>query len=272
MKNFLFIIPLTPISLLNDNRKAIQELCFKTLMLQNYTNWQALLIGSELPNVVKNNQKFIHVKYEGIKEEKLQIATKFISENKLTPDYIISLDDDDFFNPYILEELTNVDFDIYTDKFHAFFEYETQTVSQQIRLWFPNTCIHKFEHAMAVHGTLANLNIKKINAQVRLIENDHSKIHSYYKGKKIIYASRNNPVYLRVLNKESITAKNSFNYEVYMKQFGYWKSIEFKTFENIYGEKKSTNSKLKYPLKERIYRFLQQLNMNLFYDYFLFKK
>ncbi|MBI3517784.1 MAG: hypothetical protein HY062_00305 [Bacteroidetes bacterium] len=272
MKLFLFIVPLTPSSFLNDNRKIIQELCFKTLLLQNYPNWQALLIGDEIPSVALNDQRFIHVKYEGVKEEKLQIATKYIIENKLHADYIIRLDDDDFFNSSILKEISDKDFDIYTDKFHTFFEFESQASSQQVRLWFPNTCIHKFEHAMAIYGTLANPHIKKINEQVRLIENDHSKLHPYYKGKRIIYANPKNPVYLRVLNRESITAKGSVNYKVYLKQFGYWNFNKFKKFENTYSSKKTNTFEIKYPIKERIYRFLQQLSVNLFYNYFLFKK
>jgi len=271
MKNFLFIVPLTPITLLNDNRKVIQDLCFKTLLLQNYPNWQALLIGNELPLIANNNHKFTHIKYEGIKEEKLQIATKFILENKLQADYIIRLDDDDFFNPFILEEIANMNFDIYTDKFHTFFEYETQAFSQQIRLWFPNTCIHKFEHAMAIFGSLANPNIKKISEQIRLIENDHSKIHSYYNKKKIVYASRENPLYFRVLNRESITAKGSLKYDSYLRQFGYWKNKKNIKFESIYDSTKKANLELRYSFKERVYRFLQQVSMNLFYNYLLFK-
>lgn len=272
MKKCLFIIPLTPQFLLNFSRFEIQRKCFELLLTQSYSNWQAIVIGEELPLVIKENQKFIHVKYEGIKEEKLQIATKFILENRLQADYIVRLDDDDFFNPSILKKIVNKDFDIYTDKFHTFFEYETQTLSQQIRLWFPNTCIHKFEHAMAIFGTLATPDIKKINKQVRLIENDHSKLHPYYKGKKVIYANPKNPLYLRVLNRESITAKNSLNYEKYLRQFGYWKSIKLKEFENIYTTKKSIAPELVYLFKEKVYRFFQQLNVNLRYNYFLFKK
>ncbi|MES2567384.1 MAG: glycosyltransferase family 2 protein [Bacteroidota bacterium] len=271
MKTYLFIIPLTPQFFLNFNRAEIQRKSFELLLAQSYSNWQAIIIGDELPLILIDNKKFIHVKYEGIKEEKLQVATKYILENKVKADYIIRLDDDDFFNPFILKEIANKDFDIYTDKFHTFFEFGNQVFSRQIRLWFPNTCIHKFEHAMAVFGTLANPNIKKINTQVRLIENDHSKLHPYYKGKKIMYSNRNNPVYVRVLNRESITAKNSLNYDIYLKQFGYWQTKKLKNFTDIYDVNRKNKLKLTYPLKERIYRFFQQLHVNLLYKNLLFK-
>ena len=87
-----------------------------------------------------------------------------------------------------------------------------------------------------------------------------------------MYANSKNPVYLRVLNRESITAKSSLNYETYLKQFGYWRAIKLKNFENVYGTTKSIAPELVYPFKERVYRFLQQLNVNLRYNYFLFKK
>ena len=271
MKNFLFIIPLTPNSFLNIDRRVIQETCFNFLLAQDYSNWSALVIGERLPDIINEKVNFIHINYEGVKEEKLQIATRFISDNKLLYDYIIRLDDDDFFNPKILNQLSNSDFDIYVDKYHTFFEYKYQLISQQIRLWFPNTCIHKFEHAMSIYGNLARADIKKINNHVRLIENDHSKLHPYYKNKKIIFADSTNPLYLRVLNKDSITAKSSINYTAYLKQFGYWKKLKFRNYIQMYKSDLIDFPNINYPLKEMIYRFYQQLQVKLFYKYFLFK-
>lgn len=271
MSSFLFIIPLTPSSFLNENRKIIQDLCFRSLLLQSFSNWKALVIGGELPDLVKNEEKFIHVNYEGIKEEKLQIATRYIVENNLQSDYIIRLDDDDFFNPNLLEEISELEFDIYTDKFHTFYEFDGQAFSQQVRLWFPNTCIHKFEHAMAIYGMLASPGIKKINNDVRLIENNHAKLHPYYKNKKVIYANRKRPIYFRVLNRESITARSSLSYENYLKQFGYWKKNRLIDFQNLPTTMNGIMPNLKYTFKEKVYRFLQQLNVNLLYNYYLFK-
>lgn len=272
MKKFLFIIPLTPQQFLNPIRETIQKKCFQLLLLQDYANWEALVIGEKLPQIIDNNNKFIHIMYEGIKEEKLQIAVKHIFENNVKTDYIIRLDDDDFFNPKILSKISTMDFDLYTDKYHTFIEYEAQMTAQQIRPWFPNTCVHKYEHAMAIYGILARPNIKKINEDVRLIANDHSKLHPYYKGKNIIYANRNNPVYLRVLNRESITAKGGMNYGTYLKQFGYWKSIKFENFTVTYSKPSQPPLKFTYKFKERMYNLITQLELNLFYNKFLFKK
>jgi hypothetical protein len=272
MKKFLFIIPLTPQQFLDPIRETIQKKCFQLLLLQDYANWEALVIGEKLPEIIDNNHKFIHIRYEGIKEEKLQIAVKQIFENDLKVDYIIRLDDDDFFNPKILSKIATLDFDLYTDKYHTFIEHEAQMTAQQIRPWFPNTCVHKYEHAIAIYGTLARPNIKKINEDVRLIANDHSKLHPYYKKKNIIYANRNNPVYLRVLNKESITAKGSVNYISYLKQFGYWKLIKFKNFDFIYSKPSIPLVKFTYTIKQILYNFITQLELKFFYNKILFKK
>lgn len=270
--SFLFIIPLTPNVLAGSVRAELQKKCFELLRIQNYSNWRALVIGDQPPEVIKDEPRFIHLKTEGKKEEKLKQATEFIKTSGITSDYIIRLDDDDFFNPTILKQVATLEFDIYTDKYHTFFEYESQAISQQIRPWFPNTCIHKFSHAMNSLENTSGVKFMECAPKTLLIENDHSKIHWYYRYKKIVYAGRENPVYLRVLNKESITAKSGLDYHIYLKQFGIWKWRRIKEFETVYKPISRSAIYLRYNFKEKLRMIKTRLKYSLFYTHFLFKQ
>lgn len=220
-KKYLFIIPLTPQTLLNEIRINLQFICFETLKSQSYHNWKALVIGDYIENVPKDN-RFININYEGRKEEKLQKATQYIIDNDLKSDYIIRLDDDDIFNPNILNEIKDLDFDIYVDKTQFFWNHETKQVASRTWNWFPNTCIHKTKHALTEYGSFAKGDFQRFHDKSLLIENDHSQLHPYYINKKVIYSKKNSPVYLRSITNTSITAGNSKNYNNYLNRFGNW--------------------------------------------------
>lgn len=212
-------------------RKALRILCLNALQKQNYNNWNALLIGnSEIPVVDK---RFIRLKQEGLKEEKLQFATRFMRINNFSHDYIIRLDDDDIFNPFLLNKICHLEFDIYTDKYHYYFDYNSCCISRQINYWFPNTCIHKKDHALAEFGELARKHLLPINEYVSVIENDHSKLHTYYKGRRIIFASKKDPVYLRIINRDSISSQGVMMYDSYLEAFGLWNSKLPDSFKEV---------------------------------------
>ena len=228
MNKFLFVIPATPKKFLDDSRTKLQELCVLHLVSQTYSNWEVLWISENVPNT--DDKRFLHVNYEGPKEEKLQIATRYIIANNVPADYIIRLDDDDLFNTKILNEIKEESFDLMVDKHQSFWLYETNYFASRVWYWFPNTCIHKKEHALCVFGSLVNENVKRLNPETRLIENDHSKIHHYYIGKDIQFSFQGNPIYLRTITSNSVTYNDSENKGAYYSKFGNWKQ---RTFENF---------------------------------------
>jgi len=234
MNSYLFIIPATPKKYLNEDRVKLQELCVEHILNQSYSNWKVLWISEDAPRV--NDDRFIHVNYEGVKEEKLQIASQFIIDNNMEGDYIIRLDDDDAFNTSILDEIKENDFDLMVDKYQVFWLFNSPYFASRVWYWFPNTCIHKREHALAVFGKLANDEIKQLNTEVRLIENDHSKLHSYYANKKVVFSNKDNPIYIRTITDSSITSKNSHNQKAYLMNFGYWKKKAYKNFIKLEGK------------------------------------
>lgn len=228
-KSFLFIIPRTPVNHRNSIRQDLWLLCTQALQKQSFPNWKALIIGKE-PETPENDERFIIIQFEGTKEEKLQKATEYIIQNNIEGDYIIRLDDDDIINPHILKKVANKDFDIYVDKYQWFWHFESGKVSYRVWNWFPNTCIHKREHALAEWGDFADGNFQRFRKQARLIENDHSKLHPYYKNKKIVFADKQHPVYLRTITSSSVTAQNADDHNSYLKRFGIWHKNKLKDF------------------------------------------
>lgn len=220
---FLFIIPLTPLDRLTEERKLLQTTCFNLLIKQTYKHWKALLIGEYTPEIISDQNYFIQINYNGTKEQKLKIACDFIVNNSIDTDYVIRLDDDDFINPYILSEIKNLQFDVFVDSYHHFLCYFRKKYTRQFRPWFPNTFIIRKKIAL----------IKKEHVSVHelfnddqryLIENDHQNIHHYFtkNKKKIIINRKNYPLYLRTINLSSITASYSKDFNDYMNTFGIW--------------------------------------------------
>jgi hypothetical protein len=244
-KSFLFIIPLTPVSHLTADRRILRKLCFDVLSQQTYPNWKALLVGNPIDEV-NYGGNFIQLEFEGHKEEKLQKATEYVLSAGLSGDYIIRLDDDDVFNPGLLKKLECVNFDLYVDKYHSFWDSSTGRVSQKIRYWFPNTCIHKREHALSVFGAFPPGEYTRFKDQPFLIENEHNDFHFYYNQQhQIIFSEKNDPLYLRILNPGSITSLQAQDYSDYINHFGYWKINRLKSFAFLDAIKLKSELKIK---------------------------
>ena len=258
--SFLFLIPLTPASHLTKVREELQEKCLTALKNQKYDNWKALLIGAEKPTAVEDN-RFIHLAIEDIKEIKIQYATKYLEDNKLSFDYIIRLDDDDLISYSILEQFKSTSADLIVDLDHWFIDWNTKRVSKDFKPWFPNTCIHKSKNALATFGKLANPKVKQISKSILLIENDHSKIHEFYKGKDIVFTETNIPVYLRALNPDSITSNSDSNYSDYLKKYGNWNQSLPSGFSGIDSPKVI---KSKVNLKSSIHSKISKLKFKLY--------
>lgn len=251
---FIFIIPLTPESHLTPLRKELQQLCFKALLSQSYSNWKALLIGGVKPEGTEDN-RFIHIPEEGYKELKLQHAVKYIQETNLKSDYIIRLDDDDLISPSILEHYATSEADVVVDLYQWFIEWESKRVSKDFKPWFANTVLHKSEHALAEFGKIARERVPQVNSCVPLIATNHALMHSYYKGKKIEFLEGKSPIYLRVINPDSITSKSDQSYQDYLRKFGLWKEIspfDFIGLKAVGGIKKDIG-KYRFSLKKWFY-------------------
>lgn len=256
---FLFIIPQTPAHLLTEERKALRELCYRTLLSQDYKAWKALVIGGDRPAFAQEH--LIFVDYEGHKEEKMQVATKYILGNNITCDYIIRLDDDDVFNPHLLRRLADASFDLYTDKYHSHWNPGTGNIAQSVKYWFPNTCIHKAANALSVFGTFPPGDYKRFKDKPFLIECEHNDFHLYYSRRHhIIFAPKSAPVYLRTVNSGSITFRDAGNVSAYMDEFGYWHSNGLKDFLFLRSELIKSPS---VPYRQSIARYFKSLLNNL---------
>jgi len=250
MNKFLFIIPATPTYALNKDRLMLQNQCLEYLIKQTYSNWLALWVDHDEPPVL--DSRILHVNISGKKEEKMQKVSDYVLNNCFEFDYVIRLDDDDIFNPNLLNRIKLEDFDVYTDYYQYFWSPFLGKISRKLWYWFPNSCIHKKEHAYTIWGSFATGGpFEKYRLNSYLIENDHSNFHHYYKGKKVLFTQRRNPVYLRTITSTSSTALQSDKYEDYLGSFGVWK----KNFLNDYKElflQFDSNKEYSQSLKQRL--------------------
>lgn len=222
-KRFLFITPLTPKRILTPLRSLLFEQYINALKKQSYTNWEAILIGEE--DNVDGNIKYLSVKAES-KEIKLIFAKEYILSLKIKPDYIIRIDDDDVINPFVLERIADLDFDCYVDAHHAFYDLTTGMISLQKREWFANTVIHKYEHAMK----------EMEEDQIPLIQCDHSKAWvNFYKNKKILFADKRSPIYLRILSPTTVTSGIHGNNKSTLEKYDDFKSnvVKLRSLEDV---------------------------------------
>ena len=122
------------------------------------------------------------------------------------------------------------------DKHQVFWLYDSPYFSSRIWYWFPNTCIHKREHALSLSEELANSNVNRINKNLRLIENDHSIIHNYYRGMDLKFSSKRIPIYIRSITNSSTSSLNADNIINYYSSFGTWRIKKYSDFKGLTGE------------------------------------
>lgn len=226
-KLFVFVVPLTPEKLRSSLRYDLMQVTVNALKAQQYDNWRALLIGEE----EREEGQLTYLKSaKSWKNDKLDMAYDYIQKMDPKPDYLIRLDDDDVIHPEQLQIASELDFDVYGDQYHAFYDMISGKTSLQLRPWLPNTVIHKLEHAFTPTDPEGN----------PLFMNDHSKWHEYYRDKNVQHTKKDKPVYLRILSPSTVTANRGKDnvtatleydehaYKKYLKGFGKWrnKSIE----------------------------------------------
>jgi hypothetical protein len=257
MKKFMIIVPLTPKRLLTPIREQLFEIFLKNMDRINYEHWEAVLIGDD-----ENDKGKIKYKKIGAesKELKLVYAREYLSSLKVKPDYVLRLDDDDLINPSLFSKLANQDLDCYADKYHVFYDVLSGRLSWQHRIWLANTVVHRYEYAMTEIG----------ESGMTLLQSDHSKAWSeFYSSKKIVYAPKDHPVYVRVLSPVTVTSQThnlstpvhdqyaqltqrlahydtmsqdeNERYQSYLKGFGQWKNKSISDFKEALMDLKPLN-------------------------------
>jgi len=221
--DYLFLIPTTPNEILDDQRKALQELCFRQI-LKLKSSAKVWLLGE----THFGNDFFETISISGSKEDKLfRAGQKLEALDEYPARYLVRLDDDDLINPSVFDSLAKLNFDIAYDAFHWFYDLSSGMSSSQKRPWVPNTAIHKIDNALKPVQKLGGSHLA--SERNYLIACDHSQAwHLFYQGRKIKLTDRNTPLYLRVLNNSSRTARQSAGgeskneYFRYLKTFGSW--------------------------------------------------
>lgn len=210
----------------------------KSLYNQSYTNWKALWIGEK----EFEDDHIKEVKVNGKNELSYVYSRKDVLDYINDCDYIVKLDDDDIILPNTLQIASQLDFDCYCDAYHTFYDISSGVLTQQNRPWIASTCIHKKEHAL-IHQNGEKRADNFINS---LFYGNHAKDWiAFYKSKKIIYADKKNPVYVRILSPTSITAGaktfpvksvndiDMTHYYKYLKEFGVWHNVVLNQFEQF---------------------------------------
>lgn len=243
MKDFVFIIPLTPSIHKTPLRQDLFELMLSSLTKQTSNNWQAILVGE----YEKTEGNFIYIPAKAIepgfvkkirstesatdKHFKIEVALQNIAAQPRKPKYLIRLDDDDIFSPTILSKVQNLEYDCCVDRYHTYYDVSTGKICQNAATWFPNTIIHKYEHAIA--PIPAGSSIDEPGGP--LIAWSHNvAFHKYYEEKNVIFADKNHPVYLRTITPTSVSfagQKDKLQYEEYISRYGEWYYKRLEDFE-----------------------------------------
>lgn len=249
---------------LDTSRIALRNLCFKQLrkLKSSYRVW---LLG-DTEDIFDD---FEIIKVEGIsKEDKLWEVGKILEASYNPPSkFLVRLDDDDMINPEVFDAFAKEDFDCCTDRYHTFYDLSSAKVSKQKRDWFPNTIIHRYNHAMQIVPAQGGSELAGENNF--LFACDHSQSwHFYYADKKRKYTMKENPLYLRVLNPESITAKKTSHdeYVGYLSGFGDWKSsfplkssVLQKELENIWLSENDGFKDYEFPQRNILKRVVKRI-------------
>lgn len=213
-------------------RDFLFEVMLLSLRKQESNNWQAFILGEE--EAEEGNIRYFSS--SGVsKTEKILEALRLIDKQN-PPEYLIRLDDDDVIHPGALLKYEHAQADVIADKFHWFYNMYTDRFISNDYTWMANTVFHKYEHAIADSGN-----------GMPVIAGDHSKVfHEWYTGKNIVYTSKKNPLYMRILSPTCLTLANVYqsdtvNYSfddlnrqvkkiARWRRFGFWHPFGVKWF------------------------------------------
>lgn len=245
MKDFVFIIPLTPSNLQSAFRRRLFEIAVSALKSQKSDNWQALLVGEYekidgnlvyIPAVISDPDYKKHFRKDERftdKHFKIDVALRYINSQAVKPKYLIRLDDDDIISPTAISRITDFSFDCYADKYQALIDSMTGKICFGEYPWFANTIIHKYEHSVTIVPVA-----DEYQPEGSLINGRHDvAFHKYYSDKKVFYSSKLRPLYLRTLTMDSISINkrdDNLRYSQWIKSYGagwyYHKLDEFEPY------------------------------------------
>jgi len=211
MKDFVFIIPLTPKSLLNPVRQVLFNMMVLALKNQTSHNWQALLVGEDEKQdgnlLYINAEKSLDANYIKVsrtypshtdKHHKIEIALQHIARAEKKPKYLIRLDDDDLISPGIISriEKTGMGYDAYADKYQALYNVMDGKIALPKLTWMANSIFHKYEHAITFVDSFKH----------KLINCSHNEaFHIYYANRNVFYTPKFSPLYLRTLSETCLS-------------------------------------------------------------------
>lgn len=222
MVDYLFLIPLSPGADEDSLRTRLRGICFDSLakLKSSYVVWY---FGDA--EIHRPYFKRIDTPYQ-TKEERMRHAGDLLSAMPRLARYLVRLDDDDPIRAATFDRAADLDFHVAADRYHYFHDLPSGRNSSQKRPWFANTSIHDYNEALtrvpAIGGAPAE------DGKNYLFACDHSAAwHPHYRGKKIYYFPKIEPLYVRVLNPDSITAGrmktfDAEGYFAYLDGFGDW--------------------------------------------------
>jgi hypothetical protein len=243
MKDFVFILPLTPSVHITPLRQDLFQLTLSSLRKQTSDNWQAILVGEYdkvegnliyLPTkpIVEGYEKKIRSSESATdKHFKIDIALQYIAKQPQKPKYLIRLDDDDVFSPVILSQIEKMEYDCYVDRYHTYYDITSGKICQNPVPWYPNTVIHKYEHAVANIPRGSTID----EPEGDLIACSHNiAFHKYYKDKKVFFTEKSNPIYVRTITMSTVSfkyPKSKLEYKEYLSTYGEWYYRRIESFE-----------------------------------------
>ncbi len=187
---FLLLVALTPKRFLNPLRSELQRLSLDSIRQIEYDNCEAIVLGDE--EGVDGKLRFVKSP-EGSKGDRLAFALKYLKEESIDYDYIARFDDDDIINPKTMARFTSTKGDCFADRFHGFYDLFSGCLALSEKDWLANTVFMKRQHALAQMKDGRTL-IEQENAE---------KWQHFFRGKEVVYASKPEPIYFRVLSTNS---------------------------------------------------------------------